>query len=151
MTEPTTLQPFEPLSLEALFAFELPDREDAVDGLLPLGAACLLSGREKSGKGLITLDLCAAVALAEPFLDRAVREGPAIYCAAEEDTRDVRARVDARIGDRRDAPFFILPLDGSTDDRLRLDDPFSMQKLWNMIETIQPVVVVLDTLRELHE
>jgi hypothetical protein len=151
MMDPTAVKPFTPLSLDELFALELPDQEHLVDEILPLGAACLLSGREKSGKGLITLDLCAAVALAEPFLDRAVREGPAIYCAAEEDIRDVRARVDARIGDRRDAPFFILPLDGSTDDRLRLDDPFSMQKLWDMVETVQPVVVVLDTLRELHE
>lgn len=151
MTEPTTLHPFEPLSLEALFAFELPDREDAVDGLLPLGSACLLSGREKSGKGLITLDLCASIALGEPFLGQEVRQGPAIYCAAEEHIGDVRDRVADRLGDRRDVPLLILPLDGSTGDRLRLDDPKSMQQLWDMVVMLNPIVVVLDPMRELHD
>ena len=151
MTEPTTLQPFEPLSLEALFAFELPDREHAVDGLLPLGSACLLSGREKSGKGLITLDLCASIALGEPFLGQAVRQGPAIYCAAEEHIGDIRNRVTDRLGHRRDVPLLILPLDGSTGDRLRLDDPESMQRLWDMVAMLKPVVVVLDPMRELHD
>lgn len=151
MTEPTDLDPFVPLSLDDLFALDLPELDYVVEGILPTDAAGLLSGREKSGKGLIALDLCASVALAEPFLDRAVKEGPAIYCAAEENIRDVRARVAARLGDRRDAPLYILPLDGSTNDRLRLDDPDGMQRLLGMVEQIQPRVLVLDTLRELHD
>jgi hypothetical protein len=142
--------PFRPYSLEDLFALELPELDYVVDGLLPTDAAGLLSGREKSGKGLMALDLCASVALAEPFLDRAVKEGPAIYCAAEENIRDVRLRVEARIGSRRDAPLYVLPLDGSTPDRLQLEDPVGMQRLWGMVQAIQPRLVVLDTLRELH-
>ncbi|MDQ3780467.1 MAG: helicase RepA family protein [Chloroflexota bacterium] len=146
----STLDPFLPLSLDALFALDLPDVDFVVDDLLPSGSACLLSGREKSGKGLLTLDICISIALAEPFLDRAVTEGPTIYCAAEENLRDVRARVGQRLGARRDAPFYILPLDGSTDDRLQLDDPIGMQRLRGMVEDLQPRVLVLDTLRELH-
>jgi hypothetical protein len=142
--------PFSPLSLEAFFALELPEIEFVVEEILPAESACLLDGREKSGKGLLSLDLCASVALGEPFLDRAVNEGPAIYCAAEEHLRDVRSRVAARLGNRRDAPLYILPLDGSTEDRLQLEDPIGMQRLLGMIEELQPVVVVLDTLRELH-
>ncbi len=142
---------FSPLSLEQLFALELPAVEYAVDEILPLGSAALLSAREKAGKGLLALDLCAAVSLGEPFLDRAVREGPAIYCAAEEHIRDVRQRIAARLGDRRDAPLYVLPLDGSSEDRLKLDDTATMQKLWNMVVALEPVVVVLDTLRELHD
>lgn len=142
---------FSPLSLEQLFALELPEVEYVVDGILPLGSAALLSAREKAGKGLITLDLCAAVALGEPFLDRAVREGPVIYCAAEEHIRDVRQRIATRLGERRDAPLYVLPLDGSTGDRLNLDDPETMQQLWNMVVSLEPVVIVLDTLRELHD
>lgn len=151
MTEETPgIDPFAPLSLDALFALDLPELDYVVDGILPTDAAGLLSGREKSGKGLIALDLCACVALGEPFLDRAVKEGPAIYCAAEEHVRDVRIRVAQRVGDRRDAPLYILPLDGSTDDRLQLEDPVSMQRLWGMVTTINPRLIVLDTLRELH-
>ncbi|MDP9365128.1 MAG: helicase RepA family protein [Chloroflexota bacterium] len=142
---------FRPLSLDELFALELPEVEWAVDGLLPLGAAGLLSAREKAGKGLLAIDLCASVALGEPFLDRAVREGSTVYAAAEEHVRDVRARVAARVGDRRDAPLYVLPLDGSTGDRLKLDDPAAMQRLWDMVGRLEPVVVVLDTLREFHD
>lgn len=141
---------FAPLSLDDLFALDLPEPAWLVDGLLPLGAAGLLSAREKAGKGLLTIDLCAAVALEEPFLGRAVKAGPAVYCAAEEHLRDIRARIAARLGGRRDAPFFVLPLDGSTPDRLDLDDPVAMQKLWGMVERVTPALVVLDTLRELH-
>ena len=148
--EPTGIDPFTPLSLDDLFALELPELDYVVEGILPTDSAGLLSGREKSGKGLLALDLCACVALAEPFLDRAVKEGPAIYCAAEEHVRDVRRRVEARIGARRDAPLYILPLDGSTDDRLHLEDLVGMQRLWGMVEALQPRLVVLDTLRELH-
>jgi RecA-family ATPase len=95
---------FQPLSLTQLFDLELPEVEWAVDELLPLGTATLLSAREKAGKGLLALDLCAAVAGGEPFLDRAVREGPTIYCAAEEHLRDVRQRIATRLGDRHDIP-----------------------------------------------
>jgi hypothetical protein len=143
--------PFTPLSLQALFSLELPEITFTVEEILPTGSACLLSAREKSGKGLLALDLCAAVSLAQPFLDRAVVEGPAIYCAAEENIRDVRFRIGQRVGDRRDAPLYVLPLDGSTQDRLRLDDPIGMQRLRDMVEAIQPVILVLDTLRELHD
>jgi hypothetical protein len=149
LTEPET-SAFTPLSLDALFALELPEVEYVVEGVLPTEAFCLLHGREKSGKGLLSLDLSASVALGEPFLDRAVKEGPAIYCAAEENIRDVRARVAERFGNRRDAPFHILPLDGSTGDRLQLEDPVGMQRLHDMIKEIEPHVVVLDPFRELH-
>jgi RecA-family ATPase len=145
-----TDQPFRPLSLDDLFALDLPEQEYVVDEILPTDSAGLLSGREKSGKGLLALDLCACVALGEPFLDRAVKEGPAIYCAAEEHVRDVRIRVAQRIGTRRDAPLYILPLDGSTPDRLQLDDAASLQRLWDMVEDLSPRLIVLDTLRELH-
>jgi hypothetical protein len=151
MIDPTVTAAFKPLSLDELFSLELPELEFVVDGILPLGSACLLNAREKAGKGLLAIDLCASVALGEPFLEQAVLEGAAIYCAAEENIREVRDRIGARVGDRRDAPLYVLPLDGSTDDRLRLDDPFSMQRLWDMVEEIQPVLAVLDTLRELHE
>jgi hypothetical protein len=141
---------FTPLSLHDLFALELPEIEFVVDGILPTASFGLLHGREKSGKGLLSLDLSASVALGEPFLDRAVKEGPAIYCAAEENIRDVRARVAERFGTRRDAPFHVLRLDGSTGDRLQFEDPDGMQRLLDMIKEIEPRVVVLDPFRELH-
>lgn len=144
------MTPFHPLDLEALFGLELPEPAWLVDDIVPLGAATLLSAREKAGKGFLTIDLCASVALEEPFLERAVKSGPAIYCAAEENLRDVRHRIERRIGSERRAPLHVLPLAGFTDDRLDLSDGESLTRLRDMIVSIRPLLVVIDTLREVH-
>lgn len=141
---------YQPLSIRDLRALELPKLEYVVDGLLPLGSATLLSAREKAGKGLLAIDLCVSVASEEPFLDRSVVAGPTIYCAAEENIREVRSRIEARIGSRAEPPVYVLRLDGSTDDRLDLADPELVSKLDAMIEGYSPLIVVLDTLREIH-
>jgi hypothetical protein len=151
MSDEKPSNPFQPLSPDSLFALELPNVEYAIDEIGPMGTACLLSGREKAGKGLIALDACASIAIGETYLGREVRQGTAIYCAAEEHIRDVRDRVADRIGGRRDVPLYTLPLDGSTGDRLQLNDPESMQRLWDMVDLYKPVIVVLDPLRELHD
>jgi hypothetical protein len=44
----------------------------------------------------------------------------------------------------------VLPVNGFTDDVLRLDDPGSMERLYATIVKHEPVVVVLDPMRELH-
>lgn len=148
---------FRPLSLEDLYGLDLPDPEWLVDGILPVGSLALLAAREKAGKGLLTIDLCASVASGEPFLDLAVMEGPAIYCATEENLRDVRARILARIGTDPRYPFYVLPLngqaarDGMPEDRFKLEDGSALKRLAGMIATYKPLVVVLDTLREIHD
>lgn len=142
--------PFSPLTLAELYALKVPELEYAVDDLLPMGAAVLFSAREKSGKGLFTIDLCACIALEEPFLERAVRGGVALYCAAEESIRTVRDRVKARIGDRTDVPFHVLRLNGETEDRLELERPETVQQLDDLITALRPAIVVLDPLREIH-
>lgn len=141
---------FSPLTLDEIADLQIPDTEYVIDELFPEGSLTLLSAREKAGKGLLTIDAVVSVAFEEPFLDRSVRGGPAIYVAAEESIALVRSRVITRAGDRRDGPVYILPLNGYTDECLRLDDPDAMQKLQNMIEELQPSLVVMDTLRELH-
>lgn len=142
---------FCPLSLDDLANLSVPPTEYVIDDLLPTGSLTLLSAREKVGKGLLTIDLAACVAFEQPFLDRATRGGTAIYVAAEESIGLVKERVLARVGTRRDAPLLVLPLNGWTDARLRLDDPAAMQMFANMIEEHQPSVAILDTLRELHD
>jgi hypothetical protein len=102
------------------------------------------------------LDLCCSVALGEPFLDRAVTEGPVLYVAAEENVREVRDRVAARLGRRRDCPLYLLPVNGFVDEALgvgetlRIDDPDLLGRLYATLQELRPVVAVLDPLRELH-
>lgn len=142
---------FQPLSLDALANLEVPDTEYVIDGILPAGSLTLLSAREKAGKGLFTVDAVASVAFEQTFLDRATRGGTAIYVAAEESISLVKERILARVGDRRDGPLLVLPLNGWTEARLRLDDPAAMQMFANMIYEHEPSIAVLDTLRELHD
>jgi hypothetical protein len=142
---------FTPLTLEELFALDLPELDWLVDELLPRGSFGMLAAREKAGKGLLTVDLCACIAGGEPFLDEAVREGKVIYCAAEENLgTTLRPRIGSRIGMDRSSPFEVLPLNGFTDDRLKLEDFTTVARLAGMITERGPALVVLDTMRELH-
>lgn len=153
---PQEPRPFRLLSLAELFALRLPELRWAVEGILPLGSFTMLAAREKAGKGLLVIDLCCSVALGEPFLDRAVEPGPALYVAAEENVREVRARLGNRLGHRRDCPMYVLPVNGFVDealgvgDTLRIDDPALLGRLYATIRELRPSVVVLDPLRELH-
>src|SRR4051794_3172192 len=97
-----------PLSLKELRELDLPRREWVVQDLLPRGSLTLLTAREKAGKSLLALDLCAAVATGDPFLGRAVRSGPTVLVPVEEHLRDVRQRTEVRLGDRDASPFYVL-------------------------------------------
>lgn len=147
---------FRLLSPDDLFNLELPPTEWIVDDFMPLGALGMLSGREKVGKGLLSLDVLASVAAEEPFLDQAVRAGAVAYFAAEESLRDVRDRLQSRIGSTRDVPLFIAPLntlieEGVEPERLSLADPLALQRLANTITVDGLSLVILDTLPEMHD
>lgn len=139
-----------PLTIEELFAFDLPAITYVFDDVLPAGSLTLHAAREKSSKSLQQVDLCCSVALGEPFLDRAVRQGSALYVPAEENLRDVRSRLEVRLAGRRDGPLHVLPVNGATEDRLRLDDAESLQAFHHVIQDLQPAVVCLDPFRELQ-
>ncbi len=143
--------PYRTLDLVELFALELPPLEYAVEGVLPLGSLTMLAAREKAGKSLLAVDLCCSIALGEPFVGRAVLEGSALLVPAEENIREVRQRIETRLAGRRDALLRVLPADGFIEENLlRLDEPGSMLRLRATILEVEPVVVVLDPMRELH-
>jgi archaellum biogenesis ATPase FlaH len=142
---------YSPISVDQLMGMEFPELEYVIDGFLVAGSATLLTGREKSGKGLLALDLAASVCLGETFMGRAVlTEGPVIYCALEENARTVRSRLAARLGGRTEVPLYLVRLDGSTEERFELENIEHVLALQELIETLKPVVVIIDTLREAH-
>jgi hypothetical protein len=142
---------YRPLSLLELYAAQVPPLEYLVDGILPRGSLTLLAAREKAGKSLLAVDLVCSVAAGEPFLDRAVTPGPTLLVPAEDYLREVRARVHQRLGGRDDPPVLVLPVNGFTDDRIRLEDAASMQELYNLLEAEEIALAVLDPMRELHQ
>lgn len=145
---------YAPLSLAELRALQIPPRNDLIDGLLPEGQITLFAAREKSGKSLIATDVTCALALEQPFLDRAVRGGTVVFIALEENIREVRNRILERVGpgyDDATVRLFVLPANGFTDATFRLDDAECMQAFHEMITTYDADLVVIDTMREAHQ
>ena len=146
--------PFAPLSLDALFALDLPEPEWIVPGLLPAGSATLFVGREKSGKSLMLLDLLCALAFEEPFLDRAVAPGAVLYLPAEDALALVRHRLGQRLDARRDGPLLVQSVTGETGARFRLDGgdaASAFEDLARLAGEHELRLIALDPLRELHE
>lgn len=142
------------LSVEDLNAWELPERSWAVEDLLPTGSLSLLTGREKAGKSLLLLDLVASVAAGEPFLGRAVCQGPAALLFLEDHPGDVRSRVTQRLGSRsvKGLPLYFIPADGSVEEAaFHLTDPEEVERLANTIRAFGWRVVAIDPLRETHD
>jgi hypothetical protein len=142
---------YRPLTLPELYRFEIPPREWVVDELLPRGSLTLLAAREKAGKSLLAVDLCCSVAAGEPFLDRAVTPGPTLLVPAEDHIREIQDRMRTRLDGRDDPPVLVLPVNGFTDDCIRLEDPASLQGLYDVLDREEIAVAVLDPMRELHQ
>lgn len=143
--------PFTTVSIANMDAQTFPETEWIVENLIPRGALVLDAGRPKAGKSLKNIDMLASIALGETFLGRATRQMGALYVAAEDSFGLVRERLRTRFGDERDAPFYLLPADGSFDQSLRLDDDgTTLMRLAETIVALDVGIVVLDPMRELH-
>lgn len=138
------------LSLDALLDFDVPPFEWVVDGILPTGSFTLLTAREKAGKSLLAVDLCCSVALGESFLGRETKQGPVLFVPAEDNIRDVKARVAARLNGRRDGTLETFSWQAFGEEPLRIDKIESLARLLKTIDDIQPILVCLDPMRELH-
>ena len=146
-------------SVTELRGMAMPPLAFVVDGLFPGGSLTLFAGREKEGKSLAVLDLAASVAAGEDWAGRTTTAGPVLYCPAEDNLRTVLDRIERRYGptiDTDERPLGVLPLSGVAVEpgqaayRLDLNDPGMVHGLRRVIERVQPVLMVLDCLRELH-
>ena len=54
-----------------------------VDELIPSQGLVLIWGKQKTFKSFWLLDLMLHIAMGWPYRDRAVRQGPVVYCAFE--------------------------------------------------------------------
>lgn len=131
---------------------EVPPIDFIVEGLLVEGSAVLMSAREKAGKGLLMIDLAISISLGTPFLGRAVKEGPVIYFALEENIGTLKTRLRARVPSGAEPPFYVVQLDGSMDDEpdFHIDSVEGVSGLLELVAEIQPALVIIDTLREAH-
>jgi RecA-family ATPase len=75
--------------------FPAPEREWAVDNLIPMYQAHLTSGHGAIGKSLLELMRAVSHVLGLPWLGFNVRKGPVIYLSAEEEDDELRRRLEA--------------------------------------------------------
>jgi hypothetical protein len=151
MSAALTMRRYEVLSRNDFMQLEVPPIVFLVDGILVSGSATLFSAREKAGKGLFLIDLAVSIATGTPFLDRAVMEGSVIYAALEENAATIQNRLRARDKGDGGYPLYVLRLDGSVEGQeFQLDRNEDIAGLLELIEEIQPVLVIIDPLREAH-
>ena len=79
-------------TVDELYEADFPEPKWIVPDLLPTGLASL-AGRPKLGKSWLALQLAAAVACGEHFLDWAVQDGRVLFIALEDPPRRLRDRL----------------------------------------------------------
>jgi RecA-family ATPase len=143
-----------------LLGLETGEERWLVDRLIPAETINMLVGNPGTGKSLLVIDLCCCIATGMPFLGRDVRRGKVMYLAAEDGWRRVSKRLRAWADGQMVPPdaldgFYVLP------SALQIaagegygDQSEAMQAAWDQlqedVEAIDPVLVVLDPLVELH-
>ena len=116
-----------------------PKQEWVVDGLVLRGGFTLLAGKKKRGKSWLALQIAQAVASGGCVLGRAALSGPVLYLALE----DGPVRLKARLLKQR-APAD-LPITYET-SFTKLNEG-GLAELAELIGELQPVLVIIDTLK----
>ena len=120
----------------------IPKPAPLIDGILDTDSLAIMYGPTQSGKSFIALDMLLCVAAGIPWQGKSVRQGRALYVAAE-GTGDIRERVAAwRAGYKTanidDADFLTMPVN--------LFDEASVNALVSLVVRGEYVFIVIDTL-----
>ena len=114
-----------------------------VKGLIALGDHAIAVGHPGSGKSAFGPMLAYAVARGERVFGRRVKKGTVIYLASE-DGDGMKNRVRALLQTRGDAPdFYLIP---TPINLLSPGDDSDRRLLENIIRTLKPCLIVIDTL-----
>lgn len=115
-------------------ALEFASAEFRVEGLLPGVGTCLILGAEKSGKSLLGLQLCLAVAGGVPFLGRSVAQAPTLLIEEEGAPRAHQYRVARQASSMGLINSADLPLHLMIRQQVRLDNR-------EMLESVRQIIV----------
>lgn len=129
-------------TLEDMMDAELAPR--LIEGLLPCGSMSLIYAKPGVGKSTLTRSLIEATANGGTFLGRKVLQpGPVLYYILEEDPREVAVRLrDLGIGEGIKRVHCRLA-------QGLMNPATCLQNLEKDIQTVQPTLVVVDTLQNM--
>lgn len=131
------------LELVAEWAAKLgPQPKGHVDKLIPPNSVFLLSGKPKSGKTFLAMEIAEAVATGERVFDLATRRGPVCYFSMEDSPWQFKERLAQRGTLERAPQFYIYK------GRKDVSTPDGVAWLEQKVGDIQPALIVLDTARQ---
>jgi RecA-family ATPase len=140
---------------------EVPPRRWLVKDMVPAGTVTTINGDGGTGKSLLAAQLALATTSNTKWVGQEVEQGSCIYLSAEDDLDELHRRV-ATIAERQGVPlarlhnFHIVPLAGE-DAILASTRPGShvlsttalFEAIEGEIQSLQPALVILDTLADL--
>ena len=128
-----------------------PQAQWLVQGLWSDQAVGILGGEPKCCKSFLALDVAVSVASGAACLRQfpVRRTGKVLLFPAEDSLAIVRQRLEG-IARAAQVAFQSLPVEVITAPSLRLDTPTDCQRLADTIQTLQPILLILDPLIRLH-
>ena len=122
-----------------------------IEGLWSDQAVGILGGEPKCCKSFLALDLAVSVASGAACLRQfpVRRTGKVLLFPAEDSLAVVRQRLEG-IAHAAGVAFDSLPVEVITAASLRLDTPTDRQRLFNTVEQLRPILLILDPLIRLH-
>jgi len=122
-----------------------------VEDLWSEQAVGILGGEPKCCKSFLALDIAVSVASGAACLRRfsVQRTGKVLLFPAEDSLAVVRQRLEG-ICQAAQVCFESLPVEVITAPTLRLDAPADRRRLANTVQSLQPILLILDPLIRLH-
>lgn len=140
------------VTVDAYTELHRPKLSWLIHGLIPRPSLMMLMGPPKAGKSWLAMDVARAVAGGQDFLGHKTQQGRVLYI--QQDTSEMvwRARLRKQIDlygiDFPDDLLMVHPDD--TLHPMNLLEPLTRAWLKSALATVQPALVVVDVLREVH-
>lgn len=140
-----------PVQRAADLCAEGPQTQWLIQDLWSQDAVGILGGEPKCCKSFLALDMAVSVASGTPCLRQfaAPRQGTVLLFPAEDSLAVVRRRLEG-ICAAADLDLQALPIEVITAPALRLDVQSDRQLLRNTVQTLKPILLILDPLIRLH-
>lgn len=128
-----------------------PQTQWLIEDLWTEQAVGILGGEPKCFKSFLALDMAVSVASGTPCLRRfpVKRSGSVLLFPAEDSLAVVRQRLEG-ISAAAGVDLSSLPIEVITAPSLRLDLPADCQRLIHTVESLKPLLLILDPLIRLH-
>lgn len=136
---------FNVFNLIDLYEEELPEARWVVQDLVPLGGITAFTGESNSFKSFLTLALTGNVVNGEPFLGHfPTTQGKVLIVDEENNRRDIRKRFeDLGVAPHPDILFV-------SQGGFRADVEASIEALRVIVEQQKPLLIILDSLIDIH-